>query len=191
MRLVVAITGATGVIYGIRLLEILKKLDIETHLIISKWAQKIIKEETDYSPEYIKGLACYNYKSDNFNVPIASGSYKTEGMVVIPCSMKTLSSIAHGYAADLITRAADVAIKDKRKLILVPRETPLSVIHLENMLKLARLGVIILPPMPAFYYKPVNLEDIYIHTLSRILDQFGIDNHLFKRWGEGGSNEPG
>jgi len=109
-------------------------------------------------------------------------------MVVIPCSMKTLSSIANGYAADLITRAADVAIKDKRKLILVPRETPLSAIHLENMLKLARLGVIILPPMPAFYYKPVNLEDIYSHTFSRILDQFSIDNHLFKRWGEASSN---
>ena len=189
MRLIVAITGATGVIYGIKLLEIFKKIDVETHLIISKWAWKIIEEETDYSPEYIKELACYYYESDNFNVPIASGSYKTEGMVVVPCSMKTLSSIAHGYAADLITRAADVAIKDKRKLILVPRETPLSVIHLENMLKLARLGVIILPPMPAFYYKPVNLEDIYNYTFSRILDQFGIDNHLFKRWGEGGSNE--
>jgi len=189
MRLIVAITGATGVIYGIKLLEILKKIDVETHLIISKWARKIIEEETDYSPEDIRRLASYNYESDNFNAPIASGSYKTEGMVVVPCSMKTLSSIAHGYADSLITRAADVVIKDKRKLILVPRETPLSVIHLENMLKLARLGVIILPPMPAFYYKPVNLEDIYSHIFSRILDQFGIDNHLFKRWGEGGSNE--
>ncbi len=184
MRLVVAITGATGVIYGIKLLETIKNQDIETHLIISKWAERIIEEETDYIAQDVKEMATYNYKPDDFYASIASGSFKTDVMVVIPCSMKTLSSIANGYANNLINRAADVTIKDKRKLILVTRETPLSAIHLENMLKLARLGVTILPPVPAFYNKPTSLADIYNHTISRLLDQCGINNNLIKRWGD-------
>jgi len=184
MKLVVGITGATGVIYGIKLLELLNRMNIEVHLVISNWAEKVIIKETDYLLEYVKGLTKYVYKENNFDAPIASGSFKTDGMIVIPCSMKTLSGIANGYASNLINRSADVIIKESRKLVIVPRETPLSVIHLENMLKLARIGVTILPPIPAFYQKPQNIDDIYNHVISRILDQFNIANELFQRWGQ-------
>ena len=185
MRVIVAISGATGVIYGIKLLEALQRNKIiEIHLLITPWAERIIKSETNFSVKQVKNYASYYYEINDFNAPIASGSFKTDGMVVVPCSMKTLSAIAHGYADNLITRSADVIIKEKRKLILVPRETPLSTIHLENMVKLARLGIVILPPIPAFYYKPKSLNEIIDHLASKILDNLGIENHLFKRWGE-------
>jgi len=157
---------------------------IEIHLLITPWAERIIKSETNFSVKQVKNYASYYYEINDFNAPIASGSFKTDGMVVVPCSMKTLSAIAHGYADNLITRSADAIIKEKRKLILVPRETPLSTIHLENMVKLARLGIVILPPIPAFYYKPKSLNEIIDHLASKILDNLGIENHLYKRWGE-------
>ena len=185
MKLIIAITGATGVIYGIRLLEILKNKNIETNLIITNWAEKIIKTETEYSLKQVNALALHCYKESDLNSSIASGSYKIDSMIVVPCSMKTLSAIANGYSENLVGRAADVVIKERRKLILVPREIPLSPIHIENMLKLAKLGVIILPPIPAFYNRPASIKDIVDHVVSRILDNLGIDNELFERWGNG------
>lgn len=183
MRIVIAITGASGAIYGIRLLEVLsRRKDVESLLIISKTAEKIIHIETDYDPSYVKSLATRYFEPDDMTAPIASGSYKFDAMVVIPCSMKTLSAIANGYAESLIVRAADVAIKENRKLILVPRETPLSAIHLENMLKLARLGVIILPASPAFYHEPEKIMDLVDYIVGKVLDQLGIPHDLFEAW---------
>ncbi|MBZ4653202.1 MAG: 3-octaprenyl-4-hydroxybenzoate carboxy-lyase [Peptococcaceae bacterium] len=184
MRIVVGITGASGTIYGIRLLEALKKLDVETHLIMSNWALENLKLETDYSSENVKKLAFKYYANKDLGAAVSSGSFRTDGMVVIPCSMKTLAAIAHGYSDSLIQRAADVTMKERRKLILVPRETPLSSIHLENMLKLSRLGVVIMPPMPAFYHKPKDIIDIVDHLVARILDQLKIEHQLSSRWGE-------
>ncbi len=186
MNIIIAISGATGVIYGIRLLEILNKTEHKTHLIISPWGEKIIELETDYSVSQIKSLTNYNYNYNNIMASLTSGSHTIDGMVVVPCSMKTLSAIAHGYADNLITRAADVTLKERRKLIIVPRETPLHSIHLENMTILTRLGGIILPPMPAFYHKPKSIDDVVIQTVGKILDQLNIKNKLFDRWqGEG------
>jgi 4-hydroxy-3-polyprenylbenzoate decarboxylase len=184
-RIIIAISGATGVIYGIKLLEALQHNKLyEIHLLITPWAERIIQAETNISVKQVKKYASYYYAINDFTAPIASGSFKTDGMVVVPCSMKTLSAIAHGYADNLMTRSADVMIKEKRKLILVPRETPLSAIHLENMVKLARLGIVILPPLPAFYYQPTSLNEMIDHLTSKILDHLGIENHLYKRWGE-------
>jgi polyprenyl P-hydroxybenzoate/phenylacrylic acid decarboxylase-like protein len=181
--MLVAITGASGSILGIKLLEELKELRIETELIISEKAEIIIKTETDYSITDIRSLATKNYEVNDLTAAPASGSYKIEKMVVIPCSMKTLAAIANGFSDNLISRAADVMIKEQRKLILVVRETPLSAIHLENMLKLAKLGVIIFPPMPSFYYKPQNIDEIVKHTIGRVLDQVGFEINI-KRWGD-------
>lgn len=182
MRIIVGISGATGAIYGIRLLEELKEAGIETHLIISSWAEKTISMETDYSVEQVKDIAGYVYSSENQAAKISSGSFITDGMIIAPCSMKTLASISFGLADNLIARSADVVLKENRKLIIVPRETPLHAIHLENMLRLAKMGVTLLPPMPAFYNQPKTIDDIVNHTISRILDQFSIDNTLTKRW---------
>ncbi|HHY04506.1 MAG TPA: UbiX family flavin prenyltransferase [Thermoanaerobacterales bacterium] len=182
MKLIVAITGASGAIYGIKLLEELKKNKIESHLTISDWGKTTIKAETDYSLEEVKSLADYFYEHNDLAACISSGSFKIDGMVIVPCSMKTLSSIASGYSHDLISRAADVSIKEKRKLVLVPRETPLNPIHIENMLKLSKIGVTIMPPVPAFYTKPKTIEDIVLNTVGRILDQFGIEIKSLKRW---------
>lgn len=184
MKMVVAITGASGVIYGIKLLEILKNLKIETHLIISEWAKRNIKIETIYDLEYVKSLAFKQYEETNLAAPISSGSFKTTGMIVIPCSMKTLSSISHGYDDNLISRSSNVCIKEGRKLVLVPRETPLTKIHLENMLRLSEIGVIILPAMPGFYFSPKTIDDLINHTIGKVLDQFNIEHNLFKRWGQ-------
>lgn len=183
MKIVIAITGATGIIYGVRLLESLKANDnIDTHLIMSTWAIKNLEIETDYSLEYVESLATTVYDNQNLGASIASGSYKTDGMIILPCSMKTLSSIANGFDNNLISRAANVTIKEDRKLILSPRETPLSSIHLENMLKLSRIGVKMIPPMPAFYNRPEQIEDIVNHVTMKILDQFGIEYDKGKRW---------
>lgn len=181
--LVVGITGASGVIYGIRLLEVLQKMEVRTHLVLSEWGEQTIEIETEYSVDHVKGLASVYYSKNNLSAAIASGSFRTNGMVILPCSMKTLSAIAHGYTENLLIRAADVTLKESRRLVLLPRETPFNAIHLENMLKLARLGVIIQPPLPAFYSKPVEISDIVDHTVGRLLDHFHIEHDLVKRWG--------
>lgn len=182
MKLVVAITGATGAILGIRILQELQALCHETHLILSKWSEATIALETSHSLAQVKSYAMKVYSSNDQAAAVSSGSYHTDGMVIAPCSMKTLASIRMGLADNLITRAADVTIKESRKLVLVPRETPLSEIHLENMLKLAVMGVKIVPPMPAFYNQPQTVDDIVNHIVARVLDQFGIENTLTKRW---------
>ncbi|MCK4380023.1 MAG: UbiX family flavin prenyltransferase [Candidatus Lokiarchaeota archaeon] len=180
--MLIAVTGASGVYLAIRLLEILKEKDVKTELIISKNAEKIVSIETDYNISEVRKLADKNYEVNDLLAPPASGSYKLDSMIIIPCSMKSLSAIANGYANNLITRAADVMIKEKRKLILVVRETPFSAIHLENMLKLAKLGVVIFPPIPSYYTKPKNIEELIEFTIGRILDQLGIESNI-KRWG--------
>lgn len=183
MRLIVAITGASGVVYGIRALEVLKKLQVETHLIVSEWGEKNIKIETDRTPEYVRSLATRYYEDDNMAAPVSSGSFKTDGMAVIPCSMKTLASVANGFDDSLVSRAAGVCLKEQRKLVLVPRETPLSKIHLENMAALADAGAVILPAMPGFYHRPKTMDEMIDHVVGKVLDQFNIDHGLFKRWG--------
>jgi len=183
MKLVVGITGSTGVIYGIRLLEILKQLYIETHLVMSQWAEKCISMETNHDLNYVKSLATQCSDETNMAANVSSGTHKTDGMIVIPCSMKTLSSVANGYDETLVARAAGVTLKESRKLILVVRETPLTAINLENMLKLARLGVIILPPVTEFYTKPQGIDDMINHIVGKCLDQFDIEHDLFTRWG--------
>jgi len=181
-KIIVAITGASGAIYGIRLLAILRECNIETHLIISKSANLTIATETSFSIGDIKKLASYAYHPSDIGAKISSGSFKVNGMIIAPCSMKTLSAIASGMENDLITRSAAVIIKEQKKLALMVRETPLSAIHLENMLKLARIGVAICPPVPAFYNNPATLDDIINHSVARILDLFNIETNLVKRW---------
>ena len=184
MRLVVGITGSSGVIYGIKVLEVLLKIKIETHLIISQWGERNVQIETDKSVEFVKSLATKFYKNDDMAAPISSGSFKTDGMTIVPCSMKTLSSIANGYDDNLISRAAGVCIKESRRLVIVPRETPLSKIHLHNMTRLADIGVIVLPAMPGFYQSPKSMDDLITHITGKILDQFGIEHSIYRRWGE-------
>jgi 4-hydroxy-3-polyprenylbenzoate decarboxylase len=175
MRLIVGITGATGVIYGVRLLERLRDAGVETHLVISRWGARTLTHETPYSREQVEALAHTTYAAGDMGAAISSGSFQTAGMIVVPCSAKTLAAIAHGYGDSLIHRAADVVLKERRKLLLAVREAPLSDIHLENMLKLSRMGAVILPPMPAFYNNPRSLADIVEHTVARMLDQYGIE----------------
>jgi 4-hydroxy-3-polyprenylbenzoate decarboxylase len=182
MKIIVGISGATGIIYGVHLLEALRELSIETHLVMSHWAIENLTLETDYSLDQVVQLADHFYENNQMGAAIASGSFKTDGMVIIPCSMKSLAAIAVGYAENLLHRAADVTLKEGRKLILAPRETPLNVIHLENMLKLARSGVVIMPPMPSFYHKPESISDLVKHHTGRILDRLNLDNQLVKRW---------
>ncbi len=181
-RLIVALTGATGAILGVRLLEALKDSEVESHLIVSKWAQRTIEHETPYTVKQVCALATVNHSPTNMAAEISSGSFITEGMVVIPCSMRTLACIAHGYGEHLVHRAADVILKERRRLVLVARESPLSEVHLENMLKLARIGVSIIPPMPAFYNHPQSINDIVDHIVTRVLDHFGIETSFAKRW---------
>lgn len=178
-----AITGASGVIYGIRTLEVLRELRVETHLIMSEWGAKNIKIETDKTADYVRSLATKCYEDDNMAAPMSSGSFRTDGMAVIPCSMKTLASIANAFDDSLVSRAAGVCIKEQRKLVLVPREAPLSKIHLENMSKLADAGAVILPAMPGFYHRPKTIDDLINHVVGKLLDQFNIDHGLFRRWG--------
>lgn len=182
MRLIVAITGASGVVYGKRLLEILRERKVETYLIVSKAAESVIEHELETTKRELEKLANHVHDVDDLSAPIVSGSFKTDGMIVIPCSMKTLAGISHGYSENLILRAADVTLKEKRKLVLVPRETPLSVVHLRNMLDLADQGVFILPAMPAYYHKPDKIEDLIDFIVGKVLDLLGIEHELFKRW---------
>ena len=192
---IVAITGASGSIYGIRLIQELIKREIRIYLVVSKQSFSIITFETGINwsgktnsetekkiQDYFSSKNVRYYSEDNLSAPVASGSLLTDGMFVIPCSMKTLSGIAHGYASNLIDRAADVTLKEGRMLTLVPREMPFNAIHLENMLKLARLGVKIIPPMPAFYHKPKTINDMVDFVVGKTLDSSGIGNKLFKRW---------
>jgi len=179
----VAITGASGVDLAVILLEQLKKNGLKTELVITKVAEKIVSIETDYKVSDIIELSDNYYDVDDLTAGPASGSYKNNIMIIIPCSMKTLAAIANGYADNLITRAADVIIKERRKLILVVRESPFSAIHLENMLKLSRLGVIIAPPIPSYYIKPKNITELNEYFIGRILDHIGIDSGI-KRWGD-------
>jgi 4-hydroxy-3-polyprenylbenzoate decarboxylase len=175
-------TGSTGAVFGIRLLEALKHSQVESHLIISKWAQRTIEHETRHNVEQVRALATVVHSQGDMGASISSGSFITEGMVVIPCSVRTLGGIANGYGEHLVHRAADVILKERRRLVLVVRETPLSEVHLENMLKLARMGVVMLPPMPAFYNHPQTVDDIVDHIVFRVLDQFGIEAPFAKRW---------
>ena len=184
MKLVIAITGASGSIYGIRLLEFLKdKKAIETHLVISKTAESVIPYETDYKNiEQVKGLADFCHQEDDLTAPISSGSFLIDGMIVAPCSAKTLSATSHSYGENLIARACDVSLKERRKLVLVFRETPLTLAHIENMKKVTSMGGIILPPVPGFYSKPQTIDDLINHIVGKALDLFSIEHNLFKRW---------
>ncbi len=181
-RLIIGITGATGTIFGVRMLEILQGSDVETHLIVSKWGARTLAYETDYDLDRVKKMATAAYAPGDQGAPVSSGSFTTEGMVIAPCSMKTLSAIAHGQGDDLINRAADVVLKERRKLVLMVREAPLSEIHLENMLKLSRMGVIIHPPIAGFYNHPRTLDDLVNHIVMRVLDQLGLHLDLAERW---------
>ena len=181
-KIVIGFSGASGIIYGIRLLEVLHSIDIQTFLIVSDWAKKNIEIETDKTLEYVKSLSSINYDNFKLDASVSSGSFLHDGMVIVPCSMKSLSSIANGYDDTLISRAASVTLKESRKLILVPRETPLSRIHLENMIKLQDAGAIILPAMPGFYHKPSTINEIVDHLVGKILDQLKIKHDLFRRW---------
>jgi 4-hydroxy-3-polyprenylbenzoate decarboxylase len=182
-RIVVGMTGATGAVLGVELLRRLQQCpDVETHLVLSRWARATIQLETDLSVGDVEALADARYSPDDQAAPISSGSYRVEGMVIVPCSMKTLAGIRTGYAEGLIARAADVTLKEHRRLVLVPRETPLSQLHLDNMLALARMGARIVPPMMAFYNHPASVGDLVDHMVTRILDQFDIDSPGAQRW---------
>jgi len=181
-RVVVGITGATGVVYGVRLLERLREAEVETHLIISRWGARTLLHEAGRSREQVEALASVVYAPNDMGAAISSGSFPTTGMIVAPCSARTLAAIAHGFDDNLIHRAADVALKERRKLVLSVREAPLSDIHLENMLKLSRMGAVILPPMPAFYHHPQSIDDLIDYTVARMLDQFAIEIPGVPRW---------
>ena len=182
-RLIVGISGASGVTYGVRLLQVLKDTDYETHLIISKSGELNIEIETDYDPADVKAMADYVYDHKNVAASLASGSFLTAGMVVVPCTIKTLSGIANSYNENLLVRAADVTLKEKRKLALVVRETPLHKGHLRLLTMAADMGAHILPPVPSFYHMPKTIDDIIDQTIGKILDFMGIEHDLFRRWG--------
>ena len=183
MRLIVAITGASGAIYGIRLLEALREVpEVETHLVLSNGGKLNSALETDWEPRAVEALAHEVHSDQNLAATIASGSFTTGGMIVAPCSMKTLSGIVNSYADNLVVRAADVVLKEQRKLLLMPRETPLHVGHCRLLLQAAEMGAIIAPPMPAFYNDPHTLDDLVNHSVGRALDLFGIESGLVKRW---------
>jgi 4-hydroxy-3-polyprenylbenzoate decarboxylase len=182
MKIVVGISGASGAIYGIRLLEALYKVNVESHLILSKTAIQTIEYETEYKIEQVKEMATCVYDNGDLGAAVSSGSFKVDGMVVAPCSIKTLSGIANSYNTELLTRAADVTLKERRKLVLMVRETPLHLGHLKQMTEVTRMGGVILPPMPSFYHLPKTVDDIINQTVQKILDQFGVEANLFKRW---------
>lgn len=181
-KLIIGISGASGIQYGIRLLQVLQSMPIETHLVITKAAQQVRHHETEWSNESLQQLADYHYHIDDIACKLASGSNLTMGMIVAPCSMHSLAEIAHGFSNNALTRAADVMLKERRRLVLMPRETPLHVSHLENMLKVTQMGGIIAPPVPAFYTKPETIDDLIDHSVGRVLDLFDIHTDLVKRW---------
>jgi 4-hydroxy-3-polyprenylbenzoate decarboxylase len=180
-RLIVGITGASGSIFGVRLLEMLRDTDIETHLVISRWGARTLVHETDYTPEQVAALATVSHPLTDQGASIASGSFVTMGMVIAPCSARTLAAIAHGLGDTLVHRAADVVLKERRKLVLAVREAPLHEIHLDNMLTLTRMGVVIAPPVPAFYSHPQTIDEMVNYTAARLLDQFGVHGDM-ARW---------
>lgn len=181
-RLIVGISGASGIVYGVRLLEALQALPMETHLVMTRTAEVTLAHETDLKASDVRRLADVAYRIDDLAAAISSGSYRTIGMIVAPCSMRSLSEIAHGITSNLLTRAADVVLKERRKLVLVARETPLHAIHLRNMTTLAEMGAIIAPPVPAFYGRPKTLDDVIDHTVGRLLDLFDLDTGKVRRW---------
>jgi 4-hydroxy-3-polyprenylbenzoate decarboxylase len=182
LKIIVGITGATGVLYGVRILERLREARVETHLVLSRWGARTLVHETPYSRQHVESLATVTYRPGDMGAAISSGSFQTDGMIVAPCSAKTLAAIAHGFGENLVHRAADVVLKERRKLVLLVREAPLSDIHLENMLRLSRMGAVVLPPVPAFYNLPRTIDDIVDHTVSRVLDQFGVPVTGVARW---------
>jgi 4-hydroxy-3-polyprenylbenzoate decarboxylase len=181
-RLVVGISGASGVIYGVRLLQTLKQLPVETHLVMTRTAEVTLAHETRLKVAAVRRLADVTYRIDDLAAAISSGSFRTVGMIVAPCSMRSLGEIANGITSNLLTRAADVVLKERRKLVLLTRETPLHAIHLRNMTRLAEMGAIIAPPVPAFYNQPKTLDDVIDHTIGRALDLFDLDTGKVKRW---------
>jgi len=184
-RLIVGISGATGAIYGVRMLEVLSKVkDIETHLVMTRAAKMTIQVETRFSPKDVEKLADVVHDINNVGASIASGSFRTEGMVIAPCSMKSMGGIALSVGGDLLVRAADVILKERKRLVLLARETPLHLGHLESMVALTRMGAVIFPPVPAFYHRPKTLDDVINQTVTRVLDQLGIDVTLFERWSD-------
>jgi flavin prenyltransferase len=184
MRLIVGLSGASGIIYGIRMLEVLHDLGIETDLVMTGMAATMVEIETSWTTDEVRGLATRCHDNTDFTSVLASGGYRNSGMVVLPCSMKTIAGIACGFADNLLLRAADCTLKERRPLVLVPRETPLNAIQLKNMLTLAEAGVTILPAMPGFYHRPKNMEDLVDHIVGKALDIFGVDHHLYARWRE-------
>lgn len=189
LPLVVAITGATGVVYGVEMLRVLKELGQETHLILSEAAGLNLSIETDYEIDYVRSLAHTVYNNKDVGAAVASGSFRTRGMIVAPCTVKTLSAIANSFTYNLVVRAADVTLKERRPLVLMVRETPLHRGHLELMTRAADCGAVILPPMPAFYHKPATIMDLIHQSIGKALDQVGIEHQLFKRWGGHGRRE--
>jgi len=183
MILIIGITGATGVIYGIRLLEVLSAIDdVETHLILSEASRQIIKYETDKKVEEIEKLADFSYHVDDIGVRLASGSFNRDGMIIAPCTIKTMSALANSYSDNLLVRSGDVTLKEGKKLVLLVRETPLHIGHIKNMERLCEMGATIMPPVPAFYHRPKTILDIVDHTVGKALDLFGIEHNLFPRW---------
>ena len=187
-RIVVGISGASGVTYGVRMLELLRKTKFETHLIISKAGKLNIEIETSYKPGEVEAMADFTYDHKDMAAALASGSFLTEGMVVIPCTIKSLSGIANAYNENLLVRAADVTLKEKRKLVLVVRETPLHIGHLRLLTMAAEMGAHLLPPVPSFYHQPKTINDIINQTIGKVFDYLGIEHDLFNRWGEPGEN---
>lgn len=181
-KIIVGITGASGAIFGISILQALRALSVETHLVMSEWAEKTIRIETDFDPKKVVKLATRHYRADNLAAAISSGSFLTEGMIIAPCSMKTVGEIAGGLSGSLISRAADVQLKERRKLVLMVRESPLNSIHLENFLRLSHAGAVIAPTMPAFYTRPETVDDIVQQIVGRTLDQFDLRHPPTKRW---------
>jgi polyprenyl P-hydroxybenzoate/phenylacrylic acid decarboxylase-like protein len=181
-RLIVGITGATGAIYGVRLLEALRELDMESHLVLSDAGALNLWHELKMRRKDLEKLAGAAYNPKDIGAAIASGSFLTEGMVIAPCSMKTLAAVAHAHADDLVSRAADVVLKERRRLVLIPRETPLNLAHLRNMTAVTEMGGIIMPPMPAFYALPKTIDDLIAHTVARVLDLFGVHSAKLARW---------
>ena len=182
MKLIIGITGATGTILGVRLLEVLRDSGIESHLVMSQWGARTLVHETPYTVDSVKALATCTYSHNDQGAAISSGSFVTDGMIVAPCSVRSLAAIAHGQGDNLIHRAADVILKERRRLVLLVREAPLNDIHLENMLKLSRMGVVIVPPVPAFYSHPQTLDEVIHHIVIRVLDQFDIHLDSDSRW---------